>query len=249
MKWVVIFFLIPFYLGSQLHGEDNNLFDSNKQSSINIEIPNDLNYAPLIPLTPEFPLTVSLLNREKLITNPQRVIAEQQKITQTLQDHTFPWLLTLALLSLGGLSTFIYLLYQQWKKPPFTPESLAIPKDQEIRQKLADLQQQVSQSSLSVANFYQHLTDYAKDLLSFKINQPTAHYTTEEWIKQFPKNLAIDQKQFLSFLITADQVKYAELTPSISEKKQMLDYLENLTNELLPTTVIGDEKVKQTLSK
>jgi hypothetical protein len=195
-----------------------------------------LNPAPLIELTPEFPLKLSLLNREKFIDNSDRQRQEQKKILQTLQAHTFPWILVFIFLGVGGLLAFIYLTQREWFKPKIKTQP-GLTQNQQIDQRLKELQKQVNQPQVSTAAFYHQLTQFVDYLIKAKSGIKTAHYTTQEWETVFPIQIEINREEFLKFLTAADQVKFAKTQPSLEDKKQALHYIEKIVKQLKFTEI------------
>ncbi len=67
---------------------------------IHIKIPQ---FAPLIPLEPEFPLFVSIENETKWMNGPEALEQSEKEMKKELYAHTFPWSYVLTLLFIAAM--------------------------------------------------------------------------------------------------------------------------------------------------
>ena len=72
--------------------------------------------APLLPLEPQFPLTLTSANRQLLIDNPEELQRAKEHIRDELKKHTFPWITLAILLIFGGMGWVAYLIRDEWLK-------------------------------------------------------------------------------------------------------------------------------------
>ncbi len=179
---------------------------------------NSLETAPLIPLVPQFPIDLTGVNRQKLLS-PQELIAEERRNQQILAQRNFPWLGFVFILFLGMSGLILLKLWQAYQKKrqaQFIPAQA----QKKALQALKVLKQQDFPYQGMYKEFYTQLTDIIRYYLEERFRLPTTSQTTEEFLQRV-SHFSLFQEQFkeqLSELLQeADQVKFAHYVPRLED--------------------------------
>lgn len=81
-------------------------------------VTNEVSFAPLIHLEPQFPLSLSVQNQQNLYLDPKTILAEEKRNVRLFKLHTFPWAWVLVLFGLMagiGMGTKLFKSLQQKK--------------------------------------------------------------------------------------------------------------------------------------
>lgn len=181
--------------------------------------------SPLLSLDTEFPIDLSIQNREFLITQS---LKEPQRNLLLLKEHTFPWgsLITLILIGIVGVLGRQILKNLLIKKAPkITPE-------QEASKALSLLQSKNLLEKEKFEEYYTSLSNIVRDYLEKSVPIANVHeQTTEEFLHDLPTlNFSQEYKDKISeFYQRADKVKFASYKPTMEENKKIYE----LTQELL----------------
>ena len=190
--------------------------------------------APLMPLEPQFPLTLTQTNEQLLIENPQRMDMEKKIIKSYLEKHSFPWLTIVVLLVCGGIGWTVYLTRDRWSVRPAKSVTTLSPK-QQLDQTLQFLENRRLLENDHLQTLYNELASLLLDALQLRFGLKAKELTTEEIKREFVKSsqLSSPQKQtILSFLAEIDDVKFAGKKPSQAEAKQFYQHIQNFIQQL-----------------
>lgn len=188
----------------------------------------------LLPLEPQYPIDLSLSNREKLY-NTQQFALESARNERVIREHSFPWIAFLLLLT----TPVLWLLWRYYRpfnwlkkpeQPAISPEALALTH-------LNHLQVQELPQKGRYKEFYIALTTALRTYLEDRFKIPARAETTEEFLAgiamntAFPKEIQAILKQLLN---RADRVKFAQDDSTIEECKEAYIYALQLiqTNQL-----------------
>ena len=188
----------------------------------------ELQIAPLLPLGPQFPLELSLLNQERLYAFPEQL--KQQQYNQFILDkHSFPWILVF---SCSLLYVFYCLSGAAWAyiqskidryRQFYRPEKIALRK----------LEKLAVRSPKSAKVFYESLKQtllsyleerYGKTLQSQTSQEMAVFFTTDQGIPEEMREVT------LALFFEADQVLFAEERP-VQEKMEAI--LRKISEQLL----------------
>lgn len=177
--------------------------------------------APLFPLTNQFPLDLTLTNREKL-SDPTTLAHTYLFNQELLLRHTFPWLLLLVIV----VGTILVILGKEWRAylKARLPITMPLKSKINVRQTLSQLEELLLKRSYK--KFYIALSELVRYHLSEQFYFSSAT-TTQELIervnhyKNFTQSLKTTLQQFL---LQADQVKYAHYEPNLNECRQAYQF-------------------------
>lgn len=216
MKWLVFFLSFPLFLIAQVTQQE-------------------LSYAPLLPLTPQYPLDLTEENRRHLIEDPERIEASKQEILALVRRHTFPWLEITGLIALAALGWVAFLTKEQWltwrKKttPPLSPK-------QQAEKALQSLAEQRYLEKEMFTEYYTELAAVLLGALERQLGWKTKERTTEEleWGLKGETSLPQGQKaEIVQILAGIDQVKFAQHTPTLDEAREMHHKIEKCVGGLV----------------
>lgn len=174
---------------------------------------------PLVRLSSDIPIEMTLQNRTKLINNEALKIVEAERNKEIFFQKAFPWL-EIILTTL----VIIFLLASQYapkaKIPELTPEA----RERKLREESLKRLQNI-ESEPSPEKFYVALTDTVRHYLEQHYQIHASTQTTNEFLVEAAQNpeLSEDTREVLShFLLHADQVKFALHTPSAAEQDEAM---------------------------
>lgn len=179
---------------------------------------------PLLPLSKEPPISLSLSNRFKHIDNPQILSQELTNTENFINTKTPPWKLLQAILA-------VLLFYLILKIPTKTPEKKISPEITALTLRTQALQQIEALSNLTPTPQTNYSTEILQlDLLMrqfievyFHIDAPTL--TTPEFLKIAASTPSLDphsRSLLATFLDHTDQVKFAQHHPTAQEFSNVL---------------------------
>lgn len=178
----------------------------------------DLPLAPLAPLAFQFPMDLTLANRELLIDGPERLRLEMERNKELLDRRTFPWITLMILIGIGGIGWGVYLVRGSFFKYPLKSVPPLDPL-QKANRALQELQHSKLLEQSQFSHYYATLTSIALSGLEKVVGKPTAGLTTKE-IEQLIEETADmpspEKERFLKFLKDADQIKFAGQHPSMA---------------------------------
>lgn len=205
--------------------------------SFNVPLPPpqaSLGFAPLVPLEPQFPLEMSLENRQNIIGNPQELEKIKTWIRHDLETRSFPWITLAILLALCGGGWVIFLLRDRL---PERNTQIGIPPlsaRQKIGQKLEALKHRPF-NSVEVSIYYVELSSILHDAIEVRSGLKAHTFTTFELAKKIKIQSSIPAEQVnkaISLLKEMDQVKFANQKPSRAEAEQCFERTFQLISEL-----------------
>lgn len=218
MKVYVCLLALVFLLNANLSGQ------TDEQTSTDIDPPlSSEQIAPLIPLNPQYPLSLTQTNRELFIDNPTHQAKEKKWIQDQLEAHTFPWLTLIILIGAGGIGWAAYLTRDDWFKNQLKPVKSISPK-QQAEEALSALKKHHFLEQGLIHTYYMQLTSILLTALQARLDWKKKELTTSEITQALNTEsiLSLNQKQnLLSFLNEMDQVKFAGKQPSIEDAQQM----------------------------
>lgn len=189
------------------------------------------NFAPLIPLEPQFPLYLTNQNRQKLYLNPARIIAEQERNVRLLREHTFPWVFLLTMMNLGLLIWIGLKLrehFQKKRRNDFPTISL----QKHALNTLQKLKESPEWEKPPFVNLYLKLADFCIGHMEECFSKKVSSFSLDE-LKDFIENRPKASPQFknnlLSFLTKAYYVKFANAQPSLQDCQEAYQISEGLT--------------------
>ncbi len=174
--------------------------------------------APLLPLTPGLPISLTLSNREKLINNPVLLAQEAIRNERIFSQHSFPWLgvilvLGLLLIWAGWKQLMAYLAWKKSIAAGVNPQQRAL-----IDMALLRIDQ--------AQEFYLRLTDIVRTYVEKVFGIRIQEETTEEFlsmVQQHPSFTSEMKSLIAPFLRTGDLVKFAHYRPSQQECEAALE--------------------------
>jgi len=179
--------------------------------------PNDVPVGPLLQLTPQFPIAMSAENKRKFFGPESQEHAGKENIAK-FEDKSFPWWY---LIFLAGLGLLILSLRESIATSKRIAESEPV---RLLRIKVQALRNINNLSSSTLANdkefnqFYIDLTNAVRSYIEQKYHIPASTQTTQEFLQQAETNPVFkDETRDLlkKFLISADEVKFAQEIPSL----------------------------------
>lgn len=189
--------------------------------------------APLLPLSPGFLVDLSLKNREELINNPRLLEYEAQRNTRLIQQHTFPWLLTLLLAmfslilllrkKIKGIYTFLFPIKTVQK----TAKEWAI-------DELNSLKTLPLDDSSNFITFYRRLNFILRGYIQKEFGHSVSALTSQEIYEDILKESPFKSPSHLSlqsFFKQTDLVKFANSVPSTMECEQAFQFVENFIHQ------------------
>lgn len=201
-----------------------------------------LGFAPLIPLEPQFPLEMSLENRQQIIGNPHELEKIKNGIRHDLKKRSFPWMTLAILLAFSGIGWVLYLMRDRLPKRNTEIENASLSLKQKLDQKLQALQN-LPFNPEEPSRYYVELSSILHDTIEGRSGLKTQTLTTTELSKKLKKQSSISSEQVdktLSLLKEMDQVKFANKKPSQSEAQQHFEQMLQLINLL-----VKDEKFQK----
>lgn len=180
--------------------------------------------APLLPLEPEFPLTLSEANRQA-INNPVQLANEAQRNAAIFRERSYPWGSLFFIVSSGLL---IALALDYKKKRSLVTVLEQTPQEKAL-QAIEMLKKKGEDQKGDIKELYRELKNFLLTYLEEVTKQPLKHYTTEEMQlkgKIFP--FGTGQSEFLmNFLNRADLIVFGN-EPSLSEWKDDLQHIKEI---------------------
>lgn len=175
---------------------------------------------PLLPLDPQFPLSLSETNRQALYQDIGQLEEVAKRNERILSTHSFPWIetLLLACLALGWwiLSLLHHAQQRKAQEEAFhqTPRIMAL----QALKKLND--QQFPQQGM-FKPFYTQLSDLILTFLEEHFSIHLKPFTTQELRTRLMNTRLTPQQveELLALLKRADEVKFTDQARTISEWK------------------------------
>jgi hypothetical protein len=130
--------------------------------------------------------------------------------------------------------TLLYALFRSWQRKPQPPPPLVIPPHVRARNRLRQALDLISQPK----PFCILISDTLRLYLEERFHWHAPERTTEEFLAELQASTTLDpdQKRSLSqFLTRCDLVKFARLTPSESELRDLLDVALLLVEQTVPS--------------
>lgn len=187
--------------------------------------------APLLHLKPGLPLSLTLSNREKFLTDPTLLAQEAIRNQTIFSQRSFPWVYLFLLVGLAILFAAAKQLraYMAWKKQ----QRVAIDPQQKASEGVAKIQIKEGREAYFYSNLIEILRTYIKEI--FLIN---AHeQTTEEFLsltRQTPFFSPTMSRLLARVFYTGDLVKFGHYKPSKQECEEALEAAKKIINEAEP---------------
>lgn len=190
-------------------------------------------FAPLLPLDSQFPLRVSPANREQLMDGPARLEEEKERLRRLIEAHTFPWhsvLTAFGCLAFAGLALFAW---HHWSKQKLAAKQ-AEAKRRELHDQLLQLKKNQWLEQSKFKPYYIVLTSLLLRALQKKLQINLLSLTTKEIAPHLQASSLPQpfQQEVLTILQTADQVKFANISPPQEEARQAYATLEAFVIQL-----------------
>jgi hypothetical protein len=204
------------------------VFEIHVSDKLNAE---ELNFAPLINLEPQYPLYLTSLNRNQLYLDPQVIIKEQERNVRLLNEHSFPFATFLVLIGLGilianGSKILHYFQVNHTKEPQDNKYLL------NAVHELQRLKDSSEWKEGPYAPLYLKLADFCDRYIENQYNQKMSFFTIEE-LKEPIETLSMVSPQIkkglLSIFTQAYYIKFANLLPSREECEEAYQIALELT--------------------
>lgn len=182
--------------------------------------------APLLPLSPDLPLSLSLSNRERFINNPEILTQEARRNTRIVSERTFPWGLLVGIIGLF----FCYLgwkRYLVYRNEVRAKREIITPKEKAVKA-LTTLEYRPSKEK----EFFEKLVNIVRTYIQEDFGIKVYGETTEELLAEKKKYPDFDIVEPL--FIQADRVKFAHHQPTKQECEEALATAKNCINTLKP---------------
>lgn len=203
----------------------------------------ELSYAPLIPMTPEFPMGLTEANRQFLMEDPKRIEADKMHMQSVLERRSFPWLTLVMLLGLGALGWFAYLTREHWPKRKAKPVISLSPKEQ-AGKSLKELYERDYLENGLFEKYYTELSSILLTALQGFLGWKTKEMTTAELGASLKKDLSLtkeSKQKIFGILNELDQVKFAGKQSTLAEAKEMHARIQALVDGVDKDTSPGSQ--------
>lgn len=175
---------------------------------------------PLLSLSRKFPIAVTPTNRKNLLENPLKDGEEAGRNAVILRRKAIPWA------EISAVLMFVFLLLIARMQPKRSPDlekerrRRALSAKNRAVQSLDALDQLGLVEKHEFEKYYVELTDTVRRYIEEKFLLKATTQTTQEFLIAMTKNPAFDEEMratLADFLISADQVKFAEHEPTADE--------------------------------
>ncbi len=174
---------------------------------------------PLLPLTEQFPISLSSSNRKHLIESKERFEENAQKSAQIIKNRTFPWA------SLAGAFLFVLFLLiarmQPEKRADLEKQKQKIALS--AKEKALKSLEKMTEQSLKGVPYYMGINETVRKYIEERFQLNTTTQTTQEFLHSMASHPAFDretQAMLSDFMICSDKIKFAEATPTKEECDQ-----------------------------
>lgn len=178
--------------------------------------------APLFPLEPQFPMSLSITNRQKIL-GPQALAQEADRNQRIFRQQKFPWIILIG----AALFSLSWLIWRQMKKRRSIAPPLAIDPKTKAIEHLTQLTSYPKKNE----RFYTQLTEVIRFYIEQRFQLPVRSKTTEEFLKEIqthaPHASAL-QGLLKEFLVQADQIKFAHYEPTSTEAEKIYRLAEQI---------------------
>lgn len=187
----------------------------------------EINHAPLMPLSPQFSLDLTVANQQLAALDAQE---QPQRNKRLFQEHQFPW-------TLLGIAAFMGLAGVIWKQRRNAavqqPPSIPLTGLEKVKHDLANLPLPHQLSEAQLHTFAIQLTNILRQYATDKWSLPFIAYTTEDVEEAFNQLPLSDQfkELYLPLLKWGDRVKFAQHSPSSEECQEALEKMLILIQE------------------
>lgn len=187
--------------------------------------------APLLSVTPDIPLSLSLANREILMNDPMMLEQEAERNRSILSSHSFPWIWVVGV-SLLGIFT---LLFKRIKK--FYSESALRPSHpiENAIETFAKLKQIDWHTAPSQDLLYHHLFNAVRVSIEKTLQINALEKTTEEFLFHIREDSGVSfklQTLIINFFKNSDLIKFGQYRLSSEEWTKEIAQAERLILEL-----------------
>lgn len=179
----------------------------------------DLQTAPLLPLAPQYAITLNEENRQNLFS-AAAISREARLIQQRLYTHHFPWLF-LVLVATGSLGWVIWKLvlplYYNVEKP--LQINFIDPSTEALQ-----LLNQIRHQNLPAEQYYNAITKVVRRYVQRQYHIPVVYQTTAEFLDYLERHKEISPKfgqAVHRFFVDVDEVKFARHVPNNDESEKM----------------------------
>ncbi|CUI15753.1 conserved hypothetical protein [Candidatus Protochlamydia naegleriophila] len=175
---------------------------------------------PLLPLEPQFPLSLSETNRQALYQDAGQLEELAKHNEYILSMHSFPWIKTLILICLALGWWGLILLRRTYQLKAQEEASHQAPRITALQALKGLNDQQLPQQGL-FKPFYTQLSELVLTFLEEYFSMPFKPFTTQELrerllVSHLPSKQA---EELLALLKRADEVKFTDQARAISEWK------------------------------
>lgn len=219
--------VLPIFANINTSSNTHESIDSNTLSNPPSSIPDYFQplslIAPLLPLSKEVPVSLSIHNQRKYIDNRNSLSYEVSQTQNVISSKSLPWNLIQALIAIF----FFYLLIKMPNGTTQTKKTSEVTTST-LRTKAIYSIQQIKESSSPKENTEQvplldHILRYFIEEYH-QIHAPTL--TTQEFLKIASRTSSIDNESrdlLESFLTLSDQIKFAQHKPTEHEFSELIE--------------------------
>ncbi|MBA2368582.1 MAG: hypothetical protein H0V82_06120 [Candidatus Protochlamydia sp.] len=180
--------------------------------------------APLLPLEPEFPLTLSEANRQA-INNPAQLAHEAQRNLALFRERSFPWGTFFYIFNSALLLLFV-LVYKQKRRLKSVPEQTF---KEKALQTLSILKRKGERQEVDLKELYRELKNLVVTYLEEATQQPLKNRTSEEIKLKIP--LDSEQTEFLldflnrsNFIVFGNERNYIHWEKDLQKIKGIIQH-------------------------
>ena len=181
-----------------------------------------LDFAPLMPLDPQFPLGLTESNQRMWIDDPKEVEKARDQIRYDLQTRTLPWLTLLCLIGCSGIGWFFYLIYDR-RSQSIEDDKKIVSSKEKIQQEIDNLHK-CPHSEEDFSSYYLKLSSLLLDAIEVKSGWRTKELTTMELERALRDDPIFTQEEIealLAIFKELDQVKFAGIKPNQAETEKL----------------------------
>ena len=193
------------------------------------EDPAEGNIANLLPITDKPLISLDPAFKEERLYDEEQQKKEARRNEDLFADRSFPWQLVLAALA-GLLLLYLGKRVLPWMRKKTKPElDLLDPKERALIA-LKELRNRHLPEQKLFDTFYTRLTGVVRHFIEDQYGVQAPEQTTEEFLgyaKSHSDFLPEDREALAGFLLYADLVKFAAMSPSIADCDQAFDSAES----------------------
>ncbi len=174
---------------------------------------------PLLPLSKELPVNMTMANRHKYTRNPALKAHEAAQALVTIQRKTLPWEMILALITVSVVYVLITKYPSKTPPPKVGLSAIRAPSTVALEQLQALLDSKLMEKK-DYQNFFYTLDHIVRTYIDRKYQLNAQMFTTKEFVEKSITSSAIDgetKQKLAAFFENSDRVKFARYKPTQEE--------------------------------